>query len=118
MSSSSPLPKHGHYIRELREARGMSIRRAAQRVDLSDSYWSQIERGLKEPSRRTLVSVAEALDLSPAERDELLAMAGHKPVGTDQARRRLEEVADLLALSPSARARLFEAAGLPPAGRP
>jgi hypothetical protein len=78
----------------------------------SDSYWGQVERGLKQPRRQTLAQMATALDASPAERDELLRLAGHTPIGIDQARRRLEEALEMLALPPATRDQIRKLAGI------
>lgn len=82
-------PAWGEYIRERRERQGRSIRQAAMTTDLSDSYWGQVERGFQTtknglrtitPSRATLIAIAEALRLSSRDTNELLNLAGHRPI--------------------------------------
>ncbi len=51
----------GERIRELRQARGMSLRELAKASKLSANALSMIERGLSSPSVSTLYRVAEAL---------------------------------------------------------
>jgi transcriptional regulator with XRE-family HTH domain len=54
----------------------LSLRELAAMTEISNSYLSQIERGLSQPSARVLKSIAEELNLS-AER--LFAQAGLMP---------------------------------------
>jgi len=70
----------GDYLRERRTAlqendREFSVNRVAQRVGVTPSYLSQVERGLTQspPSEETLVALADHLGL---DRDVLLALAG------------------------------------------
>lgn len=70
----------GDYLRERRTAlyetdREFSVNRVAQRVGVTPSYLSQVERGLTQspPSEETLVALADCLGL---DRDVLLALAG------------------------------------------
>ncbi len=51
----------GERVRELRQARGMSLRELAKASRLSANALSMIERGLSSPSVSTLYRVAEAL---------------------------------------------------------
>jgi len=52
----------GSKIRALREELGMSSSQLAEAAGLSQSAISQIERGITDPSLRTLRAVAEALN--------------------------------------------------------
>ena len=61
------------YLRAQRQMARLSLRSLATMTGVSDSYLSQVERGLHEPSVRVLKAIAEALDLSSA---TLLAQAG------------------------------------------
>jgi transcriptional regulator with XRE-family HTH domain len=56
----SPL---GNQIRDLREARGLSIARLAAAIDKSIGYVSQIERGRSEVSISTLKAISDALEV-------------------------------------------------------
>jgi transcriptional regulator with XRE-family HTH domain len=51
----------GFAIRVMREAQGLTLRQLATMADTSASYIAQVERGEREPSRRWLASVTDAL---------------------------------------------------------
>lgn len=53
----------GNRIRELRQARGISLTSFARMTDLSPGLISQVERGLTDPSLETLRRVSRALDV-------------------------------------------------------
>jgi len=59
----------GGHLREVRIARGLSLRALAQRVGVSPSLISQVETGRARPSVRTLYAIASELRISL---DELL----------------------------------------------
>jgi transcriptional regulator with XRE-family HTH domain len=50
-------------IRALRKEKGMTQEELADRAGLHFTYISQIERGLKSPSLRSLGQIADALDI-------------------------------------------------------
>lgn len=54
----------GRKIRELRDERGYSLQDLAQKAGVSVSYLSEIERGTKKPSLKTLEKIATALNIS------------------------------------------------------
>jgi transcriptional regulator with XRE-family HTH domain len=62
-------PEVGERLRERRRARGLSLRALAERLGVSPSLISQIERGRARPSVSTLFAIATELDASL---DELL----------------------------------------------
>lgn len=66
-------PPIGDRLRRERQARGLSLRELADRLDLSASLISQVETGRARPSVRTLYALADALDVSL---DELLELGG------------------------------------------
>jgi transcriptional regulator with XRE-family HTH domain len=66
------LQRLGEYIRAQRRFNQLSQRRLAEMVDLSDTYMSQLERGLHEPSIRVLRALARGLGLRP---DQLIMHA-------------------------------------------
>ena len=66
------LQRLGGYIRAQRQFAHLSQRQLADMADLSDTYMSQLERGLHEPSIRVLRALAENLGLST---DQLLRRA-------------------------------------------
>lgn len=54
----------GRKVKELREARGLSLKALAERAEVSESFISQVERGVANPSVASLRRLAEALDAS------------------------------------------------------
>ncbi len=67
------LRQLGNYIRSQRKLAEMSQRELASLVNLSDTYMSQLERGLHEPSIRVLRSIAGGLNIGV---DNLLRFMG------------------------------------------
>jgi transcriptional regulator with XRE-family HTH domain len=56
----------GRRIRALRDGKGLSLRAVAEAAGVSESFQSQVERGVASPSVATLRQMAEALDESVA----------------------------------------------------
>ena len=54
----------GSFIRQQRERSAISIRKLAERADISNPYLSQIERGLRKPSAEILKRIARGLSVS------------------------------------------------------
>jgi transcriptional regulator with XRE-family HTH domain len=54
----------GRKVRDLREAKGLSLRSLASKAGVSESFVSQVERGHANPSVASLRRIAEALDTS------------------------------------------------------
>jgi transcriptional regulator with XRE-family HTH domain len=71
------LQRLGDYIKAQRKFNQQSQRELARVADLSDTYMSQLERGLHEPSIRVLRSVAEGLGIRPS---QLIMYAAGLPV--------------------------------------
>ncbi len=57
----------GDQIRAMREERGYTLQDLARRASLSLSYLSEIERGSKRPSLKTIDKLASALNVSKAQ---------------------------------------------------
>ncbi len=53
-------------LREIRQENGLSQEELADRAGLHRTYISQVERGLKSPSLRSLEQIAQALGLPPS----------------------------------------------------
>ena len=53
-------------LREMRQEKGLSQEELADRAGLHRTYISQVERGLKSPSLRSLEQIARALGVSPS----------------------------------------------------
>jgi transcriptional regulator with XRE-family HTH domain len=62
---SDALADLGKYLRAQREIAQLSLRHLARMSKVSDSYLSQLERGLYQPSPAVLRQVAEGLGISP-----------------------------------------------------
>lgn len=78
-------PAWSAFIVDKRESQSRSVRQAALSAGMSHTNWLHLERGHKRergewrainPQRGTLLQVAEALRLRPADRDQLFALAG------------------------------------------
>lgn len=83
----------GERLRRVREERGIVLRELAEQAGLTDSYLSEVERGLRPPPRRdraAIARLAEALEDDPY---TLYLLAGAIPP---------EMEAALLALDPGA----------------
>jgi transcriptional regulator with XRE-family HTH domain len=57
----------GHRLRELRTARGLSLRELATQVEVSPGLLSQIENGVTDPSLTTLRKLAAVFDATVAD---------------------------------------------------
>jgi transcriptional regulator with XRE-family HTH domain len=54
----------GGFIRQQRERANLSLRRLAEKAEISNPYLSQIERGVRRPSADILKSLSRALEIS------------------------------------------------------
>lgn len=54
----------GKKIRELREAKDLSLREFARRLKVSAAFWSDVELGRRHPSDKKLVEAARILGVS------------------------------------------------------
>ena len=72
-SSGHNAPGIGLRLREVRQARGLSVRELARRASVSPSLVSQVELGRINPSVSTLYAMAQVLNLSI---DKLFTDAG------------------------------------------
>jgi transcriptional regulator with XRE-family HTH domain len=73
----------GGYLREQRDAAGMSLRQLAEQAGVSNPYLSQIERGLRKPSAEVLQQIAKALRISA---EQIYVQAGILKPDDDQVR--------------------------------
>ena len=76
----------GRKVRSLRESAGLSLKDLAQQAGVSESFVSQIERGVANPSVASLRRLAEALDASVGSLFEGPQAAGHLVRVEDRAR--------------------------------
>jgi len=68
------MPKHdpvlaalGRSVRRLREERGLTQEKLAERADLDPTYISDIERGVRNPGIKNVARLAKALGCTTAE---------------------------------------------------
>jgi len=59
--------KHGIYLKNLREERGLSLRDVQHKTGISNSLLSQIERGMRQLTHKTAGSLAELYGVPPIE---------------------------------------------------
>jgi transcriptional regulator with XRE-family HTH domain len=88
------LQRLGEFIKSQRQLSQLTQRELARLADLSDTYMSQLERGLHEPSIRVLKALAESLGIRP---DQLIMYAAglstdEPAVTTEEAIRRDERL--------------------------
>jgi transcriptional regulator with XRE-family HTH domain len=57
----------GQEVKKIRAERGFSQEELSFQADIHTSYVSQLERGKKSPSLRTILQIARALDTSATE---------------------------------------------------
>ncbi|MDA2934831.1 helix-turn-helix domain-containing protein [Acidobacteria bacterium AH-259-D05] len=86
------LRKIGQRIREARKEKGISQEQLAERSNLSHTYVGRLERGEKQPSLDTLVTIAEAVQVSPVD----LLMDLDVKLGKKLVRSRIKKLVDLL----------------------
>jgi transcriptional regulator with XRE-family HTH domain len=102
------VEEFGTLLQRWRERAGLSQNALARRMGVNPAYVNRLEHGGRGAGNRELVeAVATALALAPAERDALLASAGHWPAALAElgpADPSLRLVADVLA-DPSLSAR-------------
>jgi transcriptional regulator with XRE-family HTH domain len=67
-------------LAELRSSRGLSQSRLAHEAGFDHSYISRLEAGKREPSRETVLALAQVMELAPTQLDHLLAAAGYRPL--------------------------------------
>jgi transcriptional regulator with XRE-family HTH domain len=67
-------------LAELRTSRGLSQSRLAHEAGFDHSYISRLEAGKREPSRETVLALAEVLALTEVQLDRLLIAAGFRPI--------------------------------------
>jgi HTH-type transcriptional regulator, competence development regulator len=61
------IKKFGRNLKEIREKKGVSLRDLALEADLSANTISEIELGKRDPRMTTVVKLASALGIDPAE---------------------------------------------------
>ena len=64
---SGPEKAFGQALREVRESRDLSQERLALEAGFDRTYISLVERGVRSPTVRTVVKLAEVLKVKPSE---------------------------------------------------
>ncbi len=75
------LTTFGHLLKSARLERGLTQKQLAEMVGVDGSYIARLEMDERRPSRKVVLKLARALQLSPEESDRLLASAQHLPEG-------------------------------------
>ena len=75
------LTSFGRMLKEFRLQHGLSQKALADAVNVDGSYIARLEMDDRRPSRRVVLDVAQAMELSPEDTDRLLASAQHLPEG-------------------------------------
>jgi transcriptional regulator with XRE-family HTH domain len=81
VSSEAAWGDLADYLRTQRKLARLSLRHLAQLTSVSDSYLSQVERGLYQPSPEVLRSIAKALGIPVADIYERLGWLGPDDAG-------------------------------------
>ena len=76
MSSEAAWGDLADYLRTQRKLARLSLRHLAQLTSVSDSYLSQVERGLHQPSPEVLRAIARALGIPVADLYKRLGWLG------------------------------------------
>jgi transcriptional regulator with XRE-family HTH domain len=96
---ASGMDKFGAFIRQKREAKGLSLREMARKIQVSPTFLSKVETENWKPGEEKLQRIAEVIGCEP---DDLFALAGRVPT----------ELTDIIKQSPSHAALLREARAL------
>ena len=80
-ASREPWADVAELLRTQRQMARLSLRHLAKMTHVSDSYLSQVERGLYEPSPEVLKSIADALNLPISSLYERLGWLDDEPDG-------------------------------------
>lgn len=72
-----PWPEVAELLRAQRKLARLSLRTLARMADVSDSYLSQVERGIYQPSPEILKSIADSLGVPVTPLYERLGWLGH-----------------------------------------
>ena len=77
----------GETIREIRELRDMSLRELAAAAGIHHNFLQRLETGKENPSARTLVALAAALQILPAELFRRFSSRVMKAIADQQSKR-------------------------------
>ncbi|MGH2560876.1 MAG: helix-turn-helix domain-containing protein [Thermomicrobiales bacterium] len=77
------MREFGRLLAELRAARGWSQAKLAKTAGLDQSFVSRLEAGSRAPERETVLSLLDALESPPFERERLLSSVGFRSEALD-----------------------------------
>ncbi len=80
VSPINEQPDFSQLLKQYRERGRVSQSRLAEIAGFDHSYVSRLESGNRTPTREAVTKLADALDLLPEHRDNLLAAGGFMPV--------------------------------------
>ena len=86
--ATQPTTVFGRLLRAYRRREGLSQTALATRAQLGNSHVSRLESGDRQPSRDTVLALAQALRLNDQQYDRLLVAAGLAPTWARDARTR------------------------------
>ena len=67
----------GSFITEKRLEKGLSLRKFAEMIELSAPFWTEVEKGRKNPPKlEKLETIAKVLGLDETEKTEMFDLAG------------------------------------------
>jgi transcriptional regulator with XRE-family HTH domain len=90
VNAGASMTDFGQLLKTLRERRGVSQSKLAEKAEFDHSYVSRLESAARMPTRDAVDRLGSALELSDVELDSLLAAAGFLP----------KDVANLLTSEP------------------
>lgn len=71
--------KFGDFIKEKRKEKRLSLRKMAEQLDISPSYWSDIEKGRRNPPQLDMIEkIVNVLNLSEEEKDQIIDLASEE----------------------------------------
>ena len=71
--------KFGDFIKEKRKEKRLSLRKMAEQLDISPSYWSDIEKGRRNPPQLDMIErIVNVLNLSEDEKDQIIDLASEE----------------------------------------
>lgn len=95
MPPKSPPTEFGYTLKILREKRGVSQSKLAEKAEFDHSYVSRLESGAREPTREAVLRLGEALRVSDDELNGMLISSNFLPKTTLGLIQNLAELKDL-----------------------
>src|SRR5579859_7252354 len=93
------VEKFGPYIRKLRKQRGLTLKQVEKAAHVSNSFLSQVERGIRNPPRPELINRLAVVYSIPGR--SLMEVAGYLPKTESNERERIELAFEHVITDPS-----------------